>query len=131
MSTTSEPKPASKVLFWVGCVISALPVLMLTMSAVMKFAKPAPVVEGMAKLGFPDHLLFGLGIVEVCCTVLYIIPQTSVLGAILLTGYLGGATAAHVRIGDPFIATVVLGVLIWVGLYLRDRRISALIPFRS
>ena len=132
--STSEPAPQSKVLTWIGRVISTLPVLMLVMSATMKFAKPPMVIEGLGKLGFPESVLLGLGITELASTVLYVIPQTSVLGAILLTGYLGGATAAHVRVEDPvttFMTPVILGVLVWLGLYLRDRRISALIPFRS
>jgi len=131
MSMTAEGSPASKKLFWAGCVASALPVLALVMSAVMKFAKPAAVVEGFGKLGFPDHLAFGLGVVEICCTALYLIPRTSVLGAILLTGYLGGATAAHVRVGEPYFAPIILGVLVWGGLYLRDPRVRALIPLKS
>lgn len=131
MSSESEIAPASKKLFWASCVVSTLPVLALVMSAVMKFLKPPPVIEGFEKLGFTENHAFGLGIVEVVCTLLYIIPQTSVLGAILLTGYLGGATAAHVRIGDNYAATVILGVLVWLGLYLRDPQIRALIPFRT
>jgi hypothetical protein len=111
--------------------MSALPVLMLTMSAVMKLLKPPPVVEGFAHLGYPESLALALGIVELSCAVLYVIPRTSVLGAILLTGYLGGATATHVRIGEPFFIPVVLGVLVWGGLYLRDPRLRALIPLRT
>lgn len=122
--------PASKKMVWAGRIVSALPVLMLLMSAAMKFAKPAPVVEGFVKLGYPESLALGLGIVELACTVIYIIPQTSVLGAILLTGYLGGATATHVRIGDPFLMPIVLGVLVWAGLFLRDARLRELIPLK-
>ena len=122
---------ASQAAFWVGVVVSALPVLALTLSAIMKFVKPAPVVEGFAKLGYDDSLALGLGIVELVCTVLYVVPQTSVLGAILLTGYLGGATATHVRVGDPYFGPIVLGVMVWLGLYLRDLRLRALLPLRS
>ena len=104
---------------------------MLLMSGVMKFLKPTEVVEGFAKLGWPDNLAQGLGVVELVCTALYVIPRTSVLGAILLTGYLGGAIATHVRIGDPFLVPVILGVVLWLGLYLRDARLRALIPLRS
>ena len=131
MSSNTEIAPTSKTLVWVGRIISALPVLMLLMSATMKFVKPAAVVEGFAKLGFPEETAFGLGVTELVCTILYVIPWTSMLGAILLTGYLGGATAAHVRIGDPIIVTVAIGVLVWLGLYLRDHRIRALIPFTN
>ena len=111
--------------------MSALPVLLLLSSAVMKFLKPASVVEGFAHLGYPESLALALGILELACTVVYVIPRTSVLGAILLTGYLGGATATHVRIGEPFFATVVVGVLVWGGLFLRDPRVRALIPLRG
>ena len=95
MQSTAPTAAPSKAMFWTGWVISALPVLMLLLSAAMKFAKPAFVLEGMAKHGYPEDLIFGLGVVELTCTVLYLIPQTSVLGAILLTGYLGGAVATE------------------------------------
>ena len=113
-----------------GYVVSALPVLLLLFSGVMKLVKPAEVVEGFGKLGWDESLALGLGILELACTVIYVIPRTSVLGAILLTGYLGGATATHVRIGDQFFGPVILGVLVWGGLYLRDPRLRALLPLR-
>jgi len=122
--------PVSKKMLWTGRVISALPVLMLLFSAVMKLVKPAAVVEGMTHLGYPDRLALALGIVELSCTVLYVIPRTAVLGAILLTGYLGGAIATHVRIGEQFIGPALFGVLVWLGLYLRDERLRALLPLR-
>jgi hypothetical protein len=75
--------------------------------------------------------LLGLGILELICAVIYVIPRTSMLGAILLTGYLGGAIATHVRVGEQFIMPAVLGVLIWGGLYLRDYRLRALLPLRT
>jgi uncharacterized protein YndB with AHSA1/START domain len=126
---TQAPAVSKKAL-WAGRVVSALPVLMLLMSAVMKLVKPAPVVEGFTKLGYPEGLALGIGILELVCTALYILPRTSVLGAILLTGYLGGATATHVRVGDPFFTPVLLGVLVWGGLYLRDERLRALLARR-
>ena len=115
---------------WTGRVISALPVLLLLMSAVMKFIKPPGMAEGLAKIGWTEDQMLTLGILELACTIVYLIPQTSVLGAILLTGYLGGATATHVRVGDPWFATVIAGVLVWLGLFLRDARLRALIPLR-
>ena len=122
----------SKRMLWAGHIISALPVLMLLFSGVMKLAKPAPVVEGFVRLGYPESVSLGIGILELACTVVYIIPRASILGAILLTGFLGGATATHVRVGDPaFFFPVVLGVLVWLGLYLRDERLRALIPLRD
>ena len=121
----------SKGMVWTGRVVSAIPVLLMVFSAAMKFAKPAPVVEGMVRLGFPSGLLFVVGVLEFLSCVVYVIPRTAVLGAILMTGYLGGATVTNVRVGDPsWIVTVVLGVLVWGGLFFRDERVRALIPFR-
>lgn len=121
----------SKKKLWTGRIISALAVLMLVFSGVMKLLKPLPVVEEFARLGYPESLAVGIGILEILCAFVYMIPRTSILGAILLTGYLGGATATHVRIGDPFFIPIVLGIFIWVGLFLRDDRLQALIPLRS
>ncbi|MGZ3335948.1 MAG: DoxX family protein [Isosphaeraceae bacterium] len=129
--TQSQVAFVSKKLLWAGWIASALPVLMLIVSGVMKLVKPAPLVEGFARFGYSDSLALGIGIVELTCTVIYLIPRTSVLGAILLTGYLGGATATHVRIGDPFFVPIVLGVLVWAGLLLREERLRALLPLRS
>ncbi len=127
----AQPIPGSKTMLWAGRIMSALPVLMLLVSGVMKLVKPAPVVEGFAHLGYPTSLALGLGIIELACIVVYVIPRTSMLGAVLLTGYLGGATATHVRIGEPFLTPIVLGVLVWGGLYLREDRLRALLPLRS
>jgi hypothetical protein len=115
---------------WAGRIASAVPVLMLVMSAVMKFAKPPSVIEGFAHLGLPVTLAFGLGVLELACTAIYLIPRTAVLGAILLTGYLGGAVVTHLRVGDPFIGPIIFGLLIWAGLFLREPRLRSLIPLR-
>jgi hypothetical protein len=123
--------PTSKWMLWAGRVISALPVLVLLMSAAMKFLKPPQVVEGFAQLGWDESLAFRLGFVEIACTVVYLIPRTAILGAILLTGYLGGATATHVRVGDAFFAPIILGVLVWGGLWMRDQPLRSLIPWRT
>jgi hypothetical protein len=131
MHSDTQTAPVSKKMLWAGRIISALPVLMLLMSAVMKFVKPTDVVDGFTRLGYPVSLALGIGLLELVCTLLYVLPRTSVLGALLLTGYLGGATATHVRIGEPSFAPVLLGVLIWVGLLLRDQRLRALLPLRS
>jgi hypothetical protein len=121
----------SKIALWTGRVISALPVLLVLFSAGMKFAKPASFLEGWHKFGYSDDLILPIAITETACAIIYLIPQTAVLGAILLTGYLGGATATHTRAHDPaFFMPVLCGVLVWVGLFFRDRRIRALIPFR-
>jgi len=130
-SDTSVTKRSQKMV-WTGRVISALPTLVLIFSGVMKLAKPPAVVQGFSKFGYPEHLLLPLGIVEIGFTVVYLIPRTSILGAILLTGYLGGATATHVRMSDPsFIMPVLAGVLVWLGLFLREQRLRPLIPFRT
>jgi hypothetical protein len=120
----------STAMLWTGRVISVLPVLALLMSAYMKFAQPPGVAKGFEDLGWPLKLAVTLGILELVCTALYAIPQSTVLGAILLTGYLGGATATHVRIGDNFAAPIILGVLVWLGLFLRDARLRVLLPLR-
>ena len=130
IQSVDPPAPVSKTARWAGYLLSALPVLMLVMSATMKFMKPAAAVEGFAHLGLPERLALGLGVLELSCTVIYLIPRTAVLGAILLTGYLGGATLAHLRVGDPFIMPAVLGVLVWGGLFLREPRLRDLIPLR-
>lgn len=113
-----------------GYVASLLPVLLLLFSAAGKFLKPEGMEASLQPLGWRMDQMTTLGIVEAACVILYLIPQTAVLGAILVTAYLGGAAATHVRIGDPFFIPVIAGVLIWLGLYLRDPRLRALIPFR-
>lgn len=122
---------AAKWMRWTGYAVSALPVLMLLVSGVMSLLKPAMVIESLEKYGYPESVAVALGITELVCTALYLIPRTSVLGAILLTGYLGGATATHVRVGEAFAAPVVVAVMLWLGLYLRDSRLRALLPLRS
>jgi uncharacterized membrane protein YphA (DoxX/SURF4 family) len=130
MASDTKPAVASKVLFWIGWVLTVLPVPLLVMSAVMKFVKSPDVVEGFKHLEWPENLALALGIVELACTILYVIPRTAVLGAILFTGYMGGAIATHMRIGEPFYVQALLGVVVWLGLYLRDARLRALLPLR-
>jgi hypothetical protein len=134
MSSETLPTPNNKKLVWAGRILSALPVLMLMMSAVFKLTQNPQAVEGLSKFGYDAKVLVPLGIVEIGCVILYVIPQTAVLGAILLTGYLGGATATHVRVDDPFSAIItpaIVGVIVWLGLYLRDSRLRALVPWRT
>ncbi len=121
----------SKHMLWGSYIMSTLPVLMLLFSGIMKLIKPPSVMEGFAHLGYDESVALGLGVVELLATLLYIIPRTSVLGAILLTGYLGGATATHLRIGEPFHMAILLGAFVWGGLYLRDERLRLLIPLRT
>ncbi len=118
-------------LMWVGRVISGLLALLFTMSAVMKLMGGAGVTEGMAHMGLPESLRVPLGILEFSCVAIYLIPATAVTGAILLTGYIGGAIVTHLRIGEPVFVQVALGILVWLGLYLRERRLTALIPLRT
>ena len=132
MPLDSQTAPASKKKLWAGRIISALPVLLLLFSGVMKLMKPAAVMQGFAGYGYPESLITVIGLLEIGCTVVYAIPSTSILGAILLTGYLGGATATNVRVGNPaFIMTTILGILAWLGLFLRDDRLHVLIPLRK
>jgi hypothetical protein len=137
MTAPSEPltAPANRALIttWTGRILSGLVGAFLLFDGAMKLVKPEPVVEATLKLGFPEDAIVGLGVVLLVCAVLYLIPQTAVLGAILLTGYLGGAVAAHVRVGDgafPVSFGVVLGALVWLGLYLREPRLRTLAPLR-
>ena len=131
MQTDIPSAPVSAKMLWAGRIMSTLPVLMLLMSGVMKVLQPPFLREGFSKLGLDVNLALGLGILELTCTLLYVIPRTAVLGAILLTGYLGGAILTHLRLGEQFIAPVVLGLLVWGGLYLRDVRLRELLPLRK
>jgi DoxX-like protein len=122
---------ASGKIVWVGRVISALVSFLFAMSAVMKLRGGPEVVEGMAHLGLPESLIMPLAILEISCVVIYAIAATAVLGAILLTGYIGGAILTHLRVGDPFLMQIAIGIFIWLGLYLREDRLKALIPLRK
>jgi hypothetical protein len=112
-----------------------LVVLFLIPDGVVKFIRPAPVLEAFAHVGWPVSLANTLGILLLSCVALYAFPRTSILGAILLTGYLGGAVATHLRAGDPLFSHVLfptyLGALLWLGLYLREERLRVLVPLRS
>src|ERR1700682_5057951 len=131
MPSDSQPAPVAKTSLWAGRIISTLVVLFLLFDAVAKLMKIAPVLQAFTQLGFPPSLAVPIGAVLLVCTILYVIPPTSILGAILLTAYLGGATVTHVRAGQPFYFPVIFGVLVWGGLYLRENRLRALIPLRS
>jgi hypothetical protein len=135
MQSAAQMAPVSKGRRWAGYIVTAVPVLFLLMDGVMKAINPAPVVESMVRLGYPDNVALGLGILQLVCVALYVIPGTSILGAILLTGYLGGAVATHVRVADPLFSHVLfptyIGALVWGGLYLREKRLRELVPLRS
>ncbi len=129
-----QPAASPKAAVWIGRVLTTLVALFMLLDAGMKLVKPAFVVEATVKLGFSEGVIVPLGAVLLVSTILYIIPATAVLGAILLTGYLGGAVATHVHVWEgwfPVIFAVIFGVVAWLGLFLRDARVRALIPLRS
>lgn len=116
---------------WVGRVVSVLVALVFVISAFMKLKGGVEVMQGMAHLGLPESLIMSLAMLEISCVVIYLIPATSVLGAILLTGYIGGAICTHLRVGDPFFFQIVLGIFVWLGVYLFENRLKGLIPLRK
>jgi hypothetical protein len=118
-------------MFWLGWVLTILPCLLLLLSASFKFIKGPDFEKGIEHIGWTVSKMTVLGILEISCTILYLIPETAVLGAILLAAYLGGATATHVRVDDPFFMPILAGVLVWLGLWLREPRLRALTPFRQ
>ena len=122
----------SKGALWTGRVMSALPILIVLMGSVMKLMKLPSVHEGFARAGLPDSLIVPVGLIELTCVITYLIPATAVLGAILMTGLLGAACLTSLRIADPtYPLPVILGMLAWGGLFMRDLRLRALIPFRK
>ena len=137
MQSATQTAPVSTKTLWTGRVFSGLAVLFLLFDAVFKLVRPTPaaVVDAFNKVGYPPTLAANLGLLLLACVVVYVIPRTAVLGAILLTGYLGGAVATHVRIGDPLFSHVLfpvyMGLFIWGGLYFREERVRALIPLRG
>lgn len=118
----------SKALVWSGRTLSWLLAAFLAVSAAMKFVRPPGFDEGIAHIGWAVSKLNGLGVLELVCAVIYVIPRTAVLGAILLTGYLGGAIATHVRVDDDVLVQPLLGVIAWLGLWLRDPRLRNVLP---
>jgi hypothetical protein len=119
---------------WTGRIMSALAILFLLFDTVGKLLRLAPFVEGTTQLGYPASVVLGIGVLELLCLVGYLIPRTAILGAVMLTGYLGGAVATHVRVGSPLFTHILfpiyVGVLIWGGLYLRDPRLRGLFQGR-
>ena len=133
MHSTIESASVSKGSLWTGRIVSGLVVLFMIFDGVTKVMKARQVIEASVRIGFPESTIVGIGVALLVCTALYVIPRTSVLGAILLTAYLGGATAANVRVGSPAFNTtfpIIFGVLVWLGLFLRESRLRALIPLR-
>lgn len=119
---------------WAGRIVTGLVALFLLADGVGKLLKPEMVVSETVSLGYPESVILPIGVVLIVCTILYLIPTTSILGAILLTGYLGGAVATHVRAGEPLFSVffaIAFGVLVWLGLYLRDPRLRVLLPLQK
>jgi hypothetical protein len=135
MQSVTHTPPMSKKRLLAGRIISALPILFLLFDSVIKLMKIDPVIQSFLQLGYPVSLAREIGVLELICVLVYAIPRTSVLGAILLAGFLGGATATHVRTGDPLLTHVLfpiyVGAMVWGGLYLRDGRLREFLPFAS
>jgi hypothetical protein len=134
VQSLTQASSVSKGRLWTGRIISAVVVLFLLFDSITKVMKVRAVIEASAQLGYPVSAIVTIGIILLVCTVFYIIPQTAVLGTILLTGYLGGAVAANMRIGSAMFNTffpIVFAALTWTGIFLRESRLGALIPFRT
>jgi len=135
MTTTTAVPPASGGWPRTGWGLTGFVALFLAFDTVLKLAQLTPAVEGTVALGYPAHLVLVIGVIELVCLVLYLVPSTSVLGAVFLTGYLGGAVATHVRIGSPLpshtLFPIYVALMVWGGLYLRDARLRELLPLRS
>lgn len=130
---TEQARPVvSRGLWWTGAILTGLTgLLIIGVSGLPKFLKPEGMEANVTPLGWRMDQMTTLGIVEVACGILYLIPQTSVFGAVLLTAYLGGATATHARIGDPFYFPIIIGIVMWLGIYLREPRLWPLSPIRK
>lgn len=132
MPSGTQTAPASKAMLWVGWIISALMIVLMLIDAGIKILKLPAAVEGTVRLGYPASTVLPIGVIALVCVLLCGIPRTSILGAILLTGYFGGATATQVRVQDAwYILPPVFGALTWAGRYLRDERLRTLIPLHS
>ena len=133
MQLNAQIANESKGMLWTGRILSGLMALFFVFDGVGHLMKPAPVVEAFARLGYPLSASVGIGVLALVCTAIYVIPRTSTFGAILMTGYLGGAISTHVRAGSTLFETifpVILGTLMWAGIYVRDAQLRKLIPVR-
>lgn len=134
-SNPASPRSSTSGKVWTARALSGLGAAFMLTDSIVKVLKLAPAVQGTAELGFPPDSVVILGVVELACTVLYLVPRTSMLGAILITGYLGGAIATHVRLSNPLFTHVLfpsyIALLMWGGLYLRDDGLRKLIPART
>lgn len=133
-STSRHDRPAGKSTAVAGLVLTGLAAAFLAMDTVMKLLVLAPAVQATTELGYPASTIFWIGAIQLVCLVLYLVPATSVLGVVLLTAYLGGAVATHVRVGSPLAShtlfPVYVGLMVWGGLYLREPRLRSLLPLR-
>ena len=120
---------------WAGRIITGLVTAFLLFDGGFKVVYPGPAVAATAQLGYPEHLILPIGVIELACLAVYLIPQTSALGAVLLTGFLGGAISTHFRVGDPLLGFTLfplyVGAFVWAGVFLRDNRLRALVPFSA
>jgi DoxX-like family len=135
MASAAQSSPVTQTNVWPGRIVSALPVLFLVFDATIKLVGNPAVTQAFTQLGLPITLVTRIAALEVLCLILYVLPSTAVLGTVLLTGFLGGAVALHVRVADPLFSHVLfpvyVGVLLWGGLFLRDRRVRSLLPLRK
>jgi hypothetical protein len=132
MHSPAPTSPPSKAMLWTGRILTALIALFLLFDGSIKVMKVPAAVEGTVRVGYPQFTIVPIGLTLLISLALYLLPRTSILGAILLTGYLGGATATMVRITDPwFLFPVVVGILVWTAVYLRDGALRALLPLRG
>jgi hypothetical protein len=129
MQSAESPKNP-RWMTWTGRVLSALPVLLMAGGGIAALIHPAMMAEGLSKYGYPPETGRPIIIAEIACALVYAIPQTSILGAILLTGYLGGATATHVHAGEPFFFPIIFGIIVWLGVFFRESRLRTLLPLR-
>lgn len=130
----AETQTASGKPLWTGRILSILAVVFMLFDAIGHLLKPAPVVQAFLQLGFPLNLSVDLGVIQLICVLVYVIPRTAIFGAVLITGYLGGAVAIHMRVGNPVfecVFPILIGIFFWAGLFLRDTRLSAIFPISN
>ncbi len=135
LAVTREETRRAPTALWVGRILSGLAALFMLFDAAIKVLELPVAVQGTTQLGYPESVVFGLGVIQLVCLAVYLVPRTSVLGAILWTGYLGGAIATHVRLGNPLFSHILfptyVAAFLWLGLWLRDERLRAVLPFRA
>jgi hypothetical protein len=135
VDVAAQPGASSRKMIWTGRILAGLATVFLLFDAVIHVLRPAPVVEAFARLHLPLNLAVELGIIELVCIALYVIPQTAILGAVLLTGYLGGAVAIQMTTSNSLFGEILfpvyVGIMLWAGIYLRDARLRSMFPWRG